>query len=100
MVEDLIVEGEVITGDDVDASIFLDLPMGKTQAFAFIEEVRLGELSTPIGLGSFLEVPQDPHSGEAQNRTVTVSNPTRPSQASRLTISPSWLRSCGVNKRG
>lgn len=30
MVQDLIVEGKVIAWDDIDASIFLELPVGKS----------------------------------------------------------------------
>lgn len=30
VVQDLIVQGEVVAGDDVDTGIFLDLPVGKS----------------------------------------------------------------------
>jgi hypothetical protein len=47
-VKDLVVEGEVVAGDDVDTGILLDLPVGKTEAFGLSEEVSLGDLSTPV----------------------------------------------------
>lgn len=46
--EDLVVQGEVVAGDDVDASILLDLPVGKTQALGLSKEVGLRDLSTPV----------------------------------------------------
>ena len=48
MVEDLVVEGEVIAGDDIDTGILLDLPVGQTKALGLLEELSLGELSTPV----------------------------------------------------
>jgi hypothetical protein len=47
-VEDLVVEGEVVAGDDVDTSILLDLPVSKTEALSLSEEVGLRDLSTPV----------------------------------------------------
>ena len=48
MVEDLVVESEVIAGDDIDTGILLDLPVGETKALGLLEELSLGELSTPV----------------------------------------------------
>jgi hypothetical protein len=39
--EDLVVESKVVAGDDVDASILLNLPVGKTEALGLSEEVGL-----------------------------------------------------------
>jgi len=46
--EDLVVQGEVVAGDDVDTGILLDLPVGKTEALGLGEEVGLGQLATPV----------------------------------------------------
>lgn len=46
--EDLVVQGEVVAGDDVDTGILLDLPVGKTEALGLSEEVGLGQLATPV----------------------------------------------------
>ena len=37
----MVVEGEVVTGDNVDARIFLKFPVLQTQAFSFREELGL-----------------------------------------------------------
>ena len=67
VVQDLVVKGKVIAGNDVDASIFLDLPMLETKAFAFRQQVVARELASPVGFGGLLEVPKDSHAWEAQN---------------------------------
>lgn len=41
VVEKVVVEGEVVAGNDLDAGIFLDLPVLKSQALAFLEEFLL-----------------------------------------------------------
>lgn len=46
--ENLIVQGKIVAGDDVDTSILLDLPMGKTEALSLSKEVGLRDLSTPV----------------------------------------------------
>ena len=46
--EDLVVQGEVVAGDDIDASILLDLPVGKTEALGLGKEVGLRQLATPV----------------------------------------------------
>ena len=48
MREDLVVEGEVVAGDDVDTGILLDLPVSKTKSLGLGEEVRLRDLATPV----------------------------------------------------
>lgn len=48
LVEDLVVQGKVVAGDDVDAGILLDLPVGKTQTLGLGEEVSLRDLTTPV----------------------------------------------------
>lgn len=97
VVEDLIVQGEVVARDDVDASILLDLPVSKTKALGLGQEIGLRDLATPVcvtsnmlgelsrmavgikrqrdalrsvltSLGGLLQVTQDSHAGETENR--------------------------------
>ena len=65
--KDLVVQSEVIAGDDVDTSILLDLPVSKTKALGLSKEVSLGELATPVSLGGLLQVTQDTHAGETEH---------------------------------
>lgn len=67
VVEDVVVESKVVGGDDVDAGILLDLPVGKTQALALGEESLLGDLVGPVGLVGLLEVPKDTHAAEGEH---------------------------------
>jgi hypothetical protein len=39
--EDMVVEGEVIAGDDIDTGILLDLPVCESQPLGLSEEIRL-----------------------------------------------------------
>jgi hypothetical protein len=48
VVQDMVVEGEVTAGDDVDASILLDLPVGETEALGLGEKLSLGDLAAPV----------------------------------------------------
>jgi hypothetical protein len=48
VIQDLVVEGEVVTGDDIDASIFLDLPVLESQSLALLQEFFLRELVSPV----------------------------------------------------
>ncbi len=48
LVENLVVQGKVVARDDIDASILLDLPVGKTKALGLSKEVGLGDLTTPV----------------------------------------------------
>jgi hypothetical protein len=48
LVKDLVVEGEVVAGDDIDTGILLDLPVSKTETLGLIKEVGLRNLSTPV----------------------------------------------------
>lgn len=46
--EDLVVQGKVVAGDDVDAGILLDLPVSEPQSLGLGEEVILRDLSAPV----------------------------------------------------
>ncbi len=67
VIQDLVVEGKVIAGDDIDACIFLELPVGESESLALLEEIFLGDFVTPIGFSGFLEVSVHSHTRETQN---------------------------------
>lgn len=67
MVEDLIVKGEVIAGNEINASLLLDLPMLETKSLSLLEELLAGELASPVCLSGLLEVTESSHAGETQN---------------------------------
>lgn len=67
MVEDVVVESKVVAGDDVDAGILLDLPVGQTQTLALREEVLLAQLSTPVCFVGLLQVTQHAHARETED---------------------------------
>ena len=67
VVEDLIIERKVIAWDDIDARLFLYLPVLLSETLAFCEKVFLGEFPAPVGLCSFLEVSVDSHTREAKH---------------------------------
>ena len=67
VVEDVVVEGEVVAGDDIDAGILLNLPVLESQSLALGEEVLARQLAAPVGLVGLLEVTQATHAREAEN---------------------------------
>jgi hypothetical protein len=67
LVEDLIVESEVIAGDDIDASLLLDVPVFKTESLGLAQELSLGELATPVCFGRLLQVTVDTHTRETED---------------------------------
>jgi hypothetical protein len=48
VVQDVVVQGEVIAGDDIDTGILLDLPVSKTESLGLGEEIGLGDLAAPV----------------------------------------------------
>ena len=44
----LVVKGKVVAGDDVNAGIFLDLPVGKSKTFGLSQKVGLREVASPV----------------------------------------------------
>lgn len=72
VVEDLIVEGEVVAGNNIDTGILLDLPVLETKTLALSEELIAGDLVRPVSLGSLLEVTESSHAGETQNRSIQI----------------------------
>jgi hypothetical protein len=48
--EDLIVESEVIAGNDVDTGLLLDVPVLETKSLCLSKEIILRELTAPVRL--------------------------------------------------
>lgn len=72
MGKDLIVESKVVGWDDVDTGILLDLPVSKTKALGFRQELLLGDLASPVVLGGLLEVTVHTHARETEDRSVDL----------------------------
>ena len=67
VVEDVVVEGKVVAGDDIDTSVLLDLPVLQTKALGLLEEILTGELVSPVGLVGLLELTVTTHAGETEH---------------------------------
>lgn len=67
VVEDLIIKRKIIAWDDIDAILFLYLPVLLSETLAFCEKIFLREFPAPVGLCSFLEVSVDSHTREAKH---------------------------------
>ena len=72
MIENMIVKGEVVAGNDIDSSLLLDVPVLQTETLSLGEELILRELSTPVGLSGFLQVTVRTHAGEAEDRSRQI----------------------------
>ena len=48
VIQDVVIEGKVTAGDNVDTSIFLDLPVSKAKSLGLSEKLSLRELPTPV----------------------------------------------------
>ncbi|KUI73961.1 hypothetical protein VM1G_11931 [Cytospora mali] len=57
--EDLVVQGKVVRGDDVDTGILLDLPVSESESLGLSEELILRDLAAPVTV--------DTHAGETEN---------------------------------
>ena len=67
VVEQVIVEGEVVAGDDVNTGVLLDLPVLQSQPLALLEQVVPRELVSPVCLVCLLELAVGTHAGEAED---------------------------------
>jgi hypothetical protein len=67
VVEDVVVEGEVVAGDNIDAGILLDLPVFESESLALSEEILARQFAAPVGLVGLLQVTQATHAREAEN---------------------------------
>lgn len=56
VIENLIIESEVIAGDEINAGIFLDLPVLQSKTLALREEIIPREFATPVGFSGLLQV--------------------------------------------
>jgi hypothetical protein len=65
--EDLVVESEVIAGNDIDTGLLLDVPVLETQSLGLGEELCLGELAAPISFGGLLQLTVCSHAGKTEN---------------------------------
>ena len=68
--ENLIVESEVIAGNDIDTGLLLDVPVLETESLCLAEELSLGELAAPVSFGGLLQVTVYSHAGETEDRSV------------------------------
>lgn len=95
MVQDLVVEGKVVAGDEVDASILLDFPVLETESLALAEKLIARDLAAPVSLSGLLELSEATHTREAENgaeparsANMLPRQPTRGRAAAQLTIEP------------
>lgn len=44
----MVIESEVVAGNDIDTGILLDLPVGKTETLGLSKEIGLRNLTTPV----------------------------------------------------
>ena len=97
VVQNLVVEGEIIAGNDVDTCIFLDFPVGQPKPFAFGEKVLLRQFAAPVCFRGFLEVTIGPHAGETEDRAGELVSAKEVSSDEGLlrTSAPSWQCSVG-----
>ena len=70
MVQDVIIVGEVVAWDDIDSSVFLNLPMLLTKTLTFRQQLILGELFRPVRFCGFLQVTVYSHTGKAKDRSI------------------------------
>lgn len=80
VVEDLVVESEVIAGDDVDTSILLDLPVCQTESLSLGQELVTRDLLTPVRLSGLLQVTKLSHTRETQDGAIDERGQRYPSQ--------------------
>lgn len=67
VVKKVIIESKVIAGDDIDASVLLDLPVLQSQTLALLEQVVPRELVSPVCFIRLLELTVRTHAGETED---------------------------------
>lgn len=89
----MVVEGEVVAGNGIDAGSLLDLPVLQTKSLTLAEEILTRELSTPVSFGGLLQVTELSHAGETKDRADNCSSEAGIEilEAKLLTIEP-WSR--------
>lgn len=68
VVKEMVVVGEVVAGDDIDASILLDLPVLETETLALSQKLIARQLVSPVSLVGLLELTVRTHAGETEHR--------------------------------
>ena len=68
MVQDMVVEGEVVAGDAVNADILLNPPVSKTESLGLCQQTIPRQFICPICLIGLLQLPVSAYAGEAKNR--------------------------------
>jgi len=56
VVEDLVVEREVVAGNDVGTGILLELPVSSTESLSGLDQRLLRDLSRPVSFSGLLEL--------------------------------------------
>lgn len=67
VVEDVVVEGKVVAGNNIDTGVLLDLPVLATESLALGEQVISRQLASPVCLVGLLQVSETSHTGETQD---------------------------------
>lgn len=62
----VVVEQEVVGGDDVNAAVLLQLPVGGAQVLVTLLQLLLTDLAGPVRLGQLLELEVGTHAGKFQ----------------------------------
>lgn len=56
VIQDLIIVGEIIAGNDIGTRLLLESPVGGSEVLSGLEERLDGDFAGPIRLGSLLEI--------------------------------------------
>lgn len=67
VIQDLVVEGKVVGGNDIDTGILLDFPVSETESLSLSNEVFLGDLVGPVSFSGLLKISQGSHTRETQD---------------------------------
>lgn len=67
VIQDLIIESEVITRNEINSSALLDLPVLQTESLALLQELVARELASPVSLSRLLQFSKPSHSWETEN---------------------------------
>jgi hypothetical protein len=68
--ENLVVQSEVIAGNNIDTGPLLDVPVIETQSLGLGEELSLRELAAPVSFGGLLQLTVGSHAGETEDGSV------------------------------
>ena len=67
VVQDLVVEGKVVGGNDINTSILLDLPVSETESLSLSNEIFLRDFIGPVSFSGLLQISQGSHTRETQD---------------------------------